>query len=199
MAKEVRSGVDDDIWRGLVIHLMLGRPEKAKPEAELALACSIVLRREMPVQFAVAVIAAASQWVIYSILPGIYGLILASAASLAVLLAATGAVLVARAERRNAMTVFGSQEISESSLPLESWSGYSAAGRQDSDLADRDAGPYISLVFLAAIVAARFGTPIAYVSVPLCALFAFGAVRIGWARQKAGTPFWRKPRRRTEP
>jgi hypothetical protein len=178
---------------------MLGRPERAKPEAELALACSIVLRRQMPPQFAIAVIAAASQWVIYSILPGIYGLFLATAASLAVLIGATGAVLVPRSERKNAMTVFGSEEIRDSSLPLESWLAYSSSCRKGSHLADRDAGPYISLVFLAAIIAARFGTPVAYFSLPLGAIFAFAALRIGWARQKTGTPFWRKPRRRNEP
>lgn len=196
MAKEVQRGVDNDIWRGLVVHAMLGRPERTKPEAELALACSIVLRRQMPLQFAILLIAAASQWVIYSIRPGIYGLILATTTSLAVLIVATGAVLVPRSERRNARTVFQAEEIPESSLPLESWVAYSSASRTDSHLADRDAGSYISLVFLAAIIAARFGTPIAYISLPLGAIFAFGALRIGWARQRTGTPFWRKPRRR---
>jgi hypothetical protein len=198
MAKEVQRGLDHDIWRRLVVHAMLGRPEKAKPDAELALACSIILRRQTPQHFAIAVVAAASQWVIYSILPGIYGLILAIAASFAVLIQTAAAVLVPRSERKNAISIFRSEEIPDSSLPLESWLPYSSVCRKDSRLADSDAGLYISLVFLAAIIAARFGTPIAYFSLPLGAIFAFGAFRIGWARQRIGTPFWRKPRRRTE-
>jgi hypothetical protein len=195
MAKEVQRGLDDDTWRRLVVHAMLGRPEKAKSDAELALACSVVLRRQIPVRIAIAVVAAASQWIIYSIFLGIYGLILAIAASLALLIQTVAAVFLPRSERENAIIVFCSEEIPEGSLPLESWLRYSSVCRKDSRLADSDPGPYISLVFVAAIIAARFGTPIAYFSLPLGAIFAFGALRIGWARQRIGTPFWRKPRR----
>src|SRR5262245_53190224 len=101
MAKRVAEAMEPATWQGLVRRAMTGRVEDTRPRAELALACTIVMRQQAPGLLAMTAVLAVGQWVVYAILSGPFTLAWAVFLSVMVVARIAAGCLVVSAERKN--------------------------------------------------------------------------------------------------
>jgi hypothetical protein len=198
MAKRVADAMDGATWRSLAWRAMTGRVESAKAQAELALACTIVLRQQTPGLLAITAALAAGQWIVYAIISGPFTLAWAVFLSLMVVARTAAGCLVVLAERRNRETLFGSVTIPLEALPLEAWRACWSSSGHRNPTAEKDIGLQVQLILLGAIAALRFGGAFFIVCGMVIAYCAVMIVRIGVARRELGGPFWRSPRRQAD-
>ena len=198
MARRVADAMDRATWRSLAWRAMTGLVESERTQAELGLACTIVLRQQTPGLLAIAAVLAAGQWIVYAIISGPFTLGWAVFLSAMVVARTAAGCLVVLAERRNCESLFGSGTIRLEALPLEAWQACWSSSGHRNPTAEKDIGLHVQLIFLGAIAALRFGGAFFIVSGTVIAYCAVMIVRIGVARRALGGPFWRRPRRQAE-